>query len=44
MRPLPPTPYTYAEWRERTVAFDYHVDVEQHYYSEIGRASCRERV
>jgi len=33
MRPLPAAPYVYAEWRERTVAFDYHVDVEHHYYS-----------
>lgn len=33
MRPLPPNPYVYAEWKERTVAFDYHVDVEGHYYS-----------
>ena len=33
MRPLPATPYVYAEWKERTVAFDYHVDVDGHYYS-----------
>jgi transposase len=33
MRPLPPTPYVYAEWRERSVVFDYHVEVAQHYYS-----------
>jgi len=33
MRPLPPNPYVYAEWQERTVAFDYHVDVDGHYYS-----------
>jgi transposase len=33
MRPLPPSPYTYAEWSERTVAFDYHVEVDRHYYS-----------
>jgi transposase len=33
MRSLPPTAYTYAEWRERLVAFDYHVDVDHHYYS-----------
>jgi len=33
MRALPTSPYTYAEWRERTVAFDYHVDVDRHYYS-----------
>lgn len=33
MRPLPVNPYVYAEWKERTVAFDYHVDVDRHYYS-----------
>lgn len=33
MRPLPPTPYIYAQWKERMVAFDYHVEIEQHYYS-----------
>ena len=33
MRTLPEAPYTFAEWRERTVAFDYHVEVERHYYS-----------
>jgi transposase len=33
MRPLPATPYVFAEWKELTVAFDYHVDVDHHYYS-----------
>jgi transposase len=33
MRALPPNPYVYAQWKERTVAFDYHVDVDRHYYS-----------
>ena len=33
MKPLPATPYVYAEWKEVRVAFDYHVDVEGHYYS-----------
>jgi transposase len=33
MHPLPLTPYVYAEWKELTVAFDYHVDVDGHYYS-----------
>ena len=33
MRALPPTPYVFAEWKERIVAFDYHVDVDRHYYS-----------
>ena len=30
---LPIEPYVYAEWRERRVALDYHVDVDGHYYS-----------
>ena len=33
MRALPHSPYVFAEWKERTVAFDYHVDVDRHYYS-----------
>jgi transposase len=33
MRPLPATPYVYAEWKRVRVAFDYHVDVDHHYYS-----------
>jgi transposase len=33
MRALPPAPYVYAEWKERTVAFDYHVEIDRHYYS-----------
>lgn len=33
MRPLPATPYVYAEWKRVRVAFDYHVDVDTHYYS-----------
>jgi transposase len=33
MRALPSTPYVFSEWRECTVAFDYHVDVDRHYYS-----------
>jgi hypothetical protein len=33
MRPLPTIPYVYAEWKEVLVAFDYHVDVDRHYYS-----------
>jgi transposase len=33
MRPLPSTPYVYAEWKRARAAFDYHVDVDHHYYS-----------
>jgi len=30
---LPVEPYVYAEWRQRRVGLDYHVDVDGHYYS-----------
>jgi len=33
MRPLPSTPYLYAEWKRVRAAFDYHVEVDHHYYS-----------
>ena len=33
LKPLPAAAYVYAEWKLCTVALDYHVDVERHYYS-----------
>ena len=33
MRALPTTPYVYAEWKRVRAAFDYHVDIDRHYYS-----------
>jgi transposase len=33
MRALPTTAYVYAEWKRVRAAFDYHVDVDRHYYS-----------
>ena len=33
MRALPANPYVYAEWKTARVAFDYHVDIDRHYYS-----------
>jgi transposase len=33
MKPLPPTPYEYAEWKPASVNIDYHVEVARHYYS-----------
>jgi transposase len=33
LRPLPPTPYESAEWKDVRVAPDYHVEFEWHYYS-----------
>ena len=31
--PLPPGPYEYAEWLKARVNFDYHIEVDRHYYS-----------
>lgn len=33
LKPLPATPYIYAEWKKVRVHIDYHVEVEGHYYS-----------
>ena len=33
LRPLPPRPYEYAEWRKARVNIDYHVTVDGNYYS-----------
>ena len=33
LKPLPATPYEYAEWLERRAGLDYHVEVAKHYYS-----------
>jgi transposase len=33
LKPLPLTPYEYAEWRKVTVNIDYHVAADRHYYS-----------
>jgi transposase len=33
MRALPSTAYVYAEWKRVRAAFDYHVDIDRHYYS-----------
>jgi transposase len=33
LKTLPEAPYEYAEWIERKVGLDYHVEVEKHYYS-----------
>ncbi len=30
LRPLPPTPYVYAEWKKARVGIDYHVEVAGH--------------
>jgi transposase len=33
LKGLPAEPYVYAEWKECRAGFDYHVEVEKHYYS-----------
>ena len=33
LKPLPAAPYVYAQWQERTVGLDYHVEVDRHHYS-----------
>jgi transposase len=33
LRALPPTRYVYAEWSQARVNIDYHVEVDDHYYS-----------
>lgn len=33
LKPLPPMPYEYAEWRHARVHLDYHLDVDGHFYS-----------
>lgn len=43
LKPLPAEPYLYAEWKECRVAFDYHVEVEHHYYS-VPHSLLREKV
>ena len=43
LKPLPQVPYVYAEWRQRAVGLDYHVEVDKHYYS-VPYALLREQV
>jgi len=33
LKPLPPQPYEFADWKKATVNIDYHVEVDRHYYS-----------
>jgi transposase len=33
LRPLPPTRYTFEQWKTATVAIDYHVCLDKHFYS-----------
>lgn len=33
LRPLPASPYEYAEWKKARVNIDYHIEIDGHYYS-----------
>lgn len=33
LKPLPPSPYEYAEWKKARVNIDYHIEVDHHCYS-----------
>lgn len=33
LKPLPASPYVYAEWKKARVHIDYHVAIDDHYYS-----------
>jgi transposase len=43
LRPLPERPYQYAEWKTARVGPDYHVEINQHYYS-VSYRYAREQV
>jgi transposase len=43
LKPLPATPFEYAEWISATVSIDYHVEVDDHYYS-VPHALVRKKV
>lgn len=42
LRPLPNTPYEYADWHKKTLNTDYHVEVAKHWYSAPYRLAHRE--
>ena len=33
LKPLPSTPYAYAEWKRARVAPDFHIEIAGHFYS-----------
>ena len=43
LKPLPTSPYQYAEWRRARANIDYHLEIEHHYYS-VPHALCRETI
>jgi transposase len=43
LKPLPTTPFIFAEWKEATVNIDYHIAYDHHFYS-VPYHLVRERV
>jgi len=43
LRPLPATPFQYAQWRKARANIDYHVEVDGHYYS-VPQALVRQAI
>ena len=33
LKPLPPSPYVFGEWKQATVHVDYHLEIDHNYYS-----------
>ena len=33
LKPLPPTRYEYAEWKKVKAGFNYHIEIDKHFYS-----------
>jgi len=33
LKPLPPNPYEFADWKKATVNIDYHIEIDHHCYS-----------
>ncbi|MGF6937815.1 transposase [Paraburkholderia sp. UCT70] len=43
LRPLPDRPYQYAQWKVARVGIDYHVELDEHFYS-VSYSHAREQV
>ncbi|MCP4608217.1 MAG: IS21 family transposase [Planctomycetes bacterium] len=43
LKPLPATPFDYADWKRDRVGKDYHVELERHFYS-VPHAYARRKV
>src|SRR6187551_2520093 len=42
LRPLPSEAYEYADWYQKTLNTDYHVEIEKHWYSAPHRLAHQE--